>query len=269
MTTFILAVIFGGLVGLLLGALGGGGSILVVPVLIYGLAIPDAQATTMSLVIVGCASLLAATLHYRVGNVELGWSFSISLWGTPGIFLGRFLVTLVPGAIRGAMAVILVIAGALMLRKAGKRIPQGDDLPEPTPRDDAKAFWESQLKMAPIGFIVGLLTGFIGVGGGFLIVPALSLAARLPIKKAIGSSLLSITLNCVISLAYSVFKPSMLESIDWGVVVSFTAAALIAAALASRYSQKFKSANQQRAFALLVLLLGCGLLVDAARKAFF
>ena len=216
MSGALLALPFGLGIGLLLGLVGGGGSILAVPVLVYVLGQPVKAATTESLLIVGTAAKVAAADYARNGRVQIKTALAFGVAGAGGAIAGTALNRLVNGrALLLAFALLLLAAAAAMLRR------QPDP---PKPRGNL-----SLLRVAPTGIGTGVLTGFFGIGGGFVIVPALVLLLGLPITLAVGTSLLVITLTSGAALAAHLAS----GSIDWTIASTFTGAA-IAGALAGR-----------------------------------
>lgn len=176
--TFVLALLFGGLVGLSLGSLGGGGAILVVPALIYGLSLSPKEAVPHALLIVGVTSAYAAMLHWRCGAVRVSTSLMFALTGCVGAYHGAGASRAVSDvALLICLGAVMAVAGSLMLRSARREkiVPET----ERAGRMRLTAF------TLVAGYVVGFLTGFLGVGGGFLIVPALTLVVRVPVKQAI------------------------------------------------------------------------------------
>jgi uncharacterized membrane protein YfcA len=184
--------------GLLLGLVGGDGSILAVPVLVYVLGQPVKAATTESLLIVGTAALVAAADYARNGRVQIKTALAFGVAGAGGAIAGTALNRLVNGrALLLAFALLLLAAAAAML-------PRQPDPPKP--RGNL-----SLLGVAPTRLGTGVLTGFFGIGGGFVIVPALVLLLGPPITLAVGTPLLVITLTSGAALAAHLAS----GSIDW------------------------------------------------------
>ena len=186
----ILAILSGSVVGLLLGATGGGGSLLAIPLLVYVVGVPIQKATALSLVVVGYSALFGAWRAHRHGMVRGLAAVLFSSTGMVGAWLGAHGQHLVSGE------VVLLLFGLLLcgislwilLKVRGQE-------PEKVEEGCAKEFSIGcALKAISIGFGVGLLTGFFGVGGGFLIVPALLFVMGFPMQMAIGTSLLIIAL---------------------------------------------------------------------------
>ncbi len=184
---FTLALILALGIGLVLGFLGSGGSIVTLPVLVHIAGIEPHQAIPVSLAVVGGVSLLGAFLHWRHGNSDLRATALFALAGIPGALLGAQGTAFVPGPVLMLLFAGLMIAvGVVMLRR---------------PAVAGKSHGARTSRCLAAGFLVGVLTGFLGVGGGFLIVPALMLFAGLEPQKAVGSSLPVIAVNCLAGLA--------------------------------------------------------------------
>lgn len=233
----LVAMFLATLVGLSLGALGGGGSIITTPVLVYAAHVPPENAVGMSLVIVGLTSLVGAFLHLRRGNVALKPGVLFSLTGMAGSFLGstgthllsrRMLMLLFAG--------IMLIAGLAMLRTAVLH------------RSESCGAYQC----LAVGFAVGLLTGFLGVGGGFLIVPALVLFAGLDLRIAAGTSLAVIAFNSSMGLLGQL----RFVRIDWTLLSGFLVFALGGMVVGSTLSSRLPESRLRRIFAITVLILG-------------
>jgi hypothetical protein len=176
-------------IGLSLGLIGGGGSIITVPLLVYGLGVEPHAAMGMSLGVVGATSLAGAALHHRQGTVRLRTGFLFAAAGMLGAYFGtRLTYMLSDAALLLTFAALMIVVAIRMLAGAP---PQESGVHRPAPL----------VAILTAGAGVGVLTGFLGVGGGFLIVPALVFFGGLGMKEAVGTSLLVITLNCVAGLA--------------------------------------------------------------------
>lgn len=254
--TIVLAVAAGALIGLSLGALGGGGSILAVPVLVYLLGQPAAQATTGSLVVVGGTSIIGAITARRAGNVLLGRGIAFGLVALGGAVLGaKASVRVPPDVLLASFAALLLVVGGLMgwrqlhrFRTAGTRTTLDDPIITFTPSFACAC--PRAVKVLVTATVVGLLTGFLGVGGGFLAVPALTLALGLPIRYAAGTSLVVITITSAAALA--VRTGSGVQP-DWIPVLLLTGVAAAGAVLGARLAGKVDSARLSAGFTVLVL----------------
>lgn len=212
MSAVVLALLAGAVVGLALGGMGGGGSVLAVPALVYLLGFSPVEATTASLVIVAITTATSLYAHGRDGNVR--WRAGL-LFGAAGLLpavLGGLLAARLPDALlTAAFSVLATVAAAGMLRAR-------DEAPATGGTNTARA--------AGAGAGLGAVTGLLGVGGGFLGVPALVRVVGLPMRAAVGTSLLVITLTSTASLAA---RGGTLSALDWTVVGPFTAAAVLGA----------------------------------------
>lgn len=249
------------LIGLALGALGGGGSILAVPVLVYLLGQSPAQATTGSLVVVGLTSVVGAVAAYRGGNVRLGPGLAFGFIGIAGAVLGAKAATAVPEPVLMALfALLMLLVGALMVRRL-RRHRQGGQGPRPALDDPIVSFGGERgfvcdcpraLKLLVTATLVGALTGFLGVGGGFVVVPALLLAFDLPMPEAVGTSLVVITVTSATAL---VARAGAGATPEWTPVLVLTGVAAVGAILGARIGDRVDTIRLQAAFAVLVLVV--------------
>jgi len=231
--------------GTLLGLLGGGGSIIAVPILVYCLGLETKAAIGTSLIIVGLASLLAAWSHYRKQAVVVPTALIFGATGGLGSFAGSRLAQLVPDVVQLILfAVVMALVALLMLRHKQPAI-EAD-------RDDPKIALPVVLAS---GFGAGLLTGLIGVGGGFIIVPALTILLRMPIRKAIGTSLLIIGINSLVGAISYASKLSVNLSI-----LPFAIATLAAAPVAGRLAHFIPQEKLKFSFAISLLVLSAWML---------
>ena len=250
----LLALPFGLAIGVSLGLVGGGGSILAVPVLVYVLGEPVKEATTASLAIVGTTALVGAADHVRGGGVRVRVALAFGAAGALGALAGTALNRVASGSsILIAFAVVMLAAAYALIRGRGEG--RGD---EAEARGRTLA-----LRVIPAGIGIGVLTGFFGVGGGFVIVPALVLLLGLPMTVAIGTSLLVIALSSASALVAHLAT----GSVDWAVVASFTAAAIAGEIAGSRAGSRLSSARLTQVFA--VLIVGVALFLIAKNVAAF
>jgi len=239
-----LLVLLGAAIGAILGALGGGGAILTVPALVYLVHQSPQNATTGSLIIVGATALTAVISHAHAGNVRWRIGLSFALAGVGGAIGGTALNHLVPGHVLIlSCAGLLLICGALMLRR--KRTTEQP----PENLADRPMSTRALTRTLSAGLVVGFLTGFLGVGGGFVIVPALVVAVGLPMNSAVGTSLLIIAANCATSLA----ARTGISHIDWKIILPFAISAMVAALAGRRIASALPQRAVTHAFAALVL----------------
>lgn len=255
----LIAVPLGLAIGLALGALGGGGSILTVPALVYVLGQDPRTATTSSLVIVGLTSLLALVPHARAHRVRLVQGLLFGALGTAGSLAGSALSASVnPKTLLIAFAALMLVVAALMLRRARRNPQQPGRSIDPTvePMLTLRPFTcvcPRVAKVVVTATIVGLLTGFFGVGGGFALVPALVLALGFPMPVAVGTSLLVIAVNSATALGARLGSGT--GHLDWTVISIFTAAAVIASVIGGRLTSRVNPRHLTTAFATLLVIV--------------
>jgi uncharacterized membrane protein YfcA len=239
------AAISGLATGTLLGLLGGGGSIVAVPILVYCLGLEAKAAIGTSLIIVGLASLLAAWSYYRRQAVVVSTAIIFGATGGLGSFAGSRLAQLLPDAVQlGLFAAVMALVALLMLRHKQPSIEIGSD--------------ETKIALPFVlasGLGAGLLTGLIGVGGGFIIVPALTILLRMPIRKAIGTSLMVIGINSVVGAISYAARLSLNYSI-----LPFAVGTLAAAPVAGQLAHYIPQDKLKFSFAVSLLILSAWML---------
>lgn len=252
-----ISIIAGAVIGLSLGALGGGGSILAVPVLVYALQLDAQSATTASLVIVGITAITAALSHARAGRVDWRAALVFGALGIPASIGGSLLNRAVdPQVLLLAFAALMLLAAGAMYRRSRRSA----EAPTGTPPTGAAQV----ARVVAVALVVGFLTGFLGVGGGFLIVPALVLAMGFGMPTAVGTSLVIISIT---SLAAFVERLGH-GTIPWEVIVPFTAAAVVGSLIGKRLSEKVSGAALTRAFAVLLVLVAGYVAVRAGTQLY-
>lgn len=242
----VLGLILSLAIGLSLGLLGGGGSILTVPVLHYTLGFGAHDAIAASLFVVGITSSVALISHARAGYVRwrTGLVFGIASMATA--FAGGRVGALLPGgALIVAFALVMVAAGVAMLMRARAA---------PRPRTQEPVHVG---RIVAAGLGVGLVTGVLGAGGGFVIMPALMLFGGLAVREAVGTSLFVIALNAFAGLAGSAAH----AHIDVAIVVAVTALAIAGSLLGARIAQRLHAHHLQRAFGWFVLAVAAIILL--------
>ncbi len=230
-------------IGLSLGLLGSGGSIITLPVLVYVARVPAQQAVGMSLVIVGGTSALGTLLNLRQGAIDWRAAAFFSVSGMAGAFVGAKFTHLV------SAPMLMFVFGALML-VAGIRLLRNGAV-------KAAAQECRPVRCLAVGVAVGGLTGFLGVGGGFLILPALVLFAGLEMKPAIGTSLAIIAVNCVGGLVGQL----RYANFDGWLTLVFLLVAMAGMVAGAALTKKLSAAVLRRGFAWCVVLLGVTLVV--------
>ncbi|MGZ5379879.1 MAG: sulfite exporter TauE/SafE family protein [Mycobacterium sp.] len=251
--SFGLALALGGVIGVLLGLLGGGGSILAVPALVYVLGLGIEEAIPMSLIVVGIASAVGAIPKIRVGQVQWRLAAIFAVAGIPATFLGAAIGRHLPQpALLVGFAVVMVVAGIRMLRDNG-------DTGTACKVGDSGINWRRcASRSIPAGVLVGLLTGLFGVGGGFLIIPALVLMLGVEMPIAVGTSLLIIVANSAAGVVSHVSQ----GGIDWSITGAFVGTAILGSLVAGHYGTKLDTRRLQHWFAYLVFAVAAYVLVD-------
>lgn len=261
-----LAIPIGLLIGLSLGALGGGGSILTVPALVYLLGQDTRSATTGSLIIVGITALTGMTTHHRAGRVRVVQGMVFGVLGIAGSYVGSQLSAKVaPDVLLAAFSLLMLVVAALMFarsrRRDGVTQASGVDVgPIIRLRPSFVCACPRAAKVLLTATAVGLLTGFFGVGGGFVVVPALVLVLGFPMPVAVGTSLLVISINSASAL---VARMGHGLALNWALIGAFTAAAIIGSLLGGRVTARLQPRLLSQAFALLLVAVA---LYTAARS---
>ncbi|TVZ83221.1 sulfite exporter TauE/SafE family protein [Streptomyces sp. BK340] len=246
MSAVVLALAAGAVIGVALGALGGGGSVLAVPALIYLLGFTPVAATTASLVIVTVTSATALSAHARDGHVRWRTGLLFAAAGVVPAMLGGALTGRLPaGALTAAFAVVAGTAAVRMLR------PRAASESAVPVRPD---------RAAAAGAGLGAVTGVLGVGGGFLAVPALVSVLGMRMRDAVGTSLLVITVNSLAALA---MRAGTADGLDWAVIGPFAGAAVLGAWDGKRLGAKVSGRALQRTFALVLLAVAAFMMIDA------
>jgi uncharacterized membrane protein YfcA len=243
------------LIGLVLGLIGGGGSILTVPILVYALTLNPVLATAYSLFVVGTTSLVGAVKNMMKGMVDFKTAIIFSIPAFIAVYLTRaFLIPAIPVelfmigdflvtknlAIMLFFAVIMLLASVSMIRNKGKEIDE-----------DSVITYNYPLIIIE-GIVVGGITGIVGAGGGFLIIPALVLLAKLPMKKAVATSLFIIAIKSLIGFLGDVQN---LE-IDWKFLLSFTALSIVGIFIGIWLNKFIDGKKLKKAFGWFVLVMG-------------
>lgn len=277
-------ILLGLLIGLVLGGLGGGGAILTVPALVYVVGQQAQDATTSSLVIVGLTAAVGVLSYRSAGRVRWGMGLTFGAVGLPATWLGSFLNHRVDeNLLLLGFSVLMVLAAVAMVadqsRGASSSTPANGS-PEGTSAvsttsarpsgatarrspgsstsvldrpatAEARTGRPSPAAIVGVALVVGLLTGFFGVGGGFIIVPALVLVLRLPMHQAVGTSLMIVALNSATSLGSRLTTANF----DWAVIVPFTLAAMAATLAGKRVADRLPARQLKLGFAALLILV--------------
>jgi uncharacterized membrane protein YfcA len=252
------------LIGVSLGLIGAGGSILTLPVLVYLFRMPPGIATSYSLFVVGATSLVGAVTNYMKGFVHLRTAFIFAFFSIAStVFTRTILLSAIPDQlfsigdlvitkdllIVSAFAILMILASVFMLRPARQAITAGT-MPE-----------KKIYAISAYGLLVGLVTGFLGAGGGFLLIPALVFFFRMSIRQAIGTSLLIIALNSLSGFV----GDTMMQVIDWQLLLIVTSLAITGLIIGHLISMNIRGEKLRKAFGWFVLVMGIYILL----KEFF
>lgn len=243
------------LIGISLGLIGGGGSILTVPVLVYLFGIDAVLATEYSLFIVGVSSVVGSFSYFKKGLVDLKMSLIFGIPSIISIFITRtYLLPLIPDEliqIKGFLITknifLLLIFAGLMILASYKMIRNNTPINVLENHSD-----KNTLLAAGEGTVVGVLTGLVGAGGGFMIIPALVNLLKISMKKAIGTSLVIISLNSLIGFASSINH----SVIDWKLLVAITFIAVIGIVIGTQLSKRIDGKKLKPVFGWFILAMG-------------
>ena len=240
-------------VGIALGLLGGGGSILTVPLLAYVAGMDAKAAIATSLLVVGVTSAIGAVSHARAGRVQWRTGLIFGAAGMAGAYAGGLLAQFIPGTILLIGFAIMMIATAIAMLRGRKTVEATDSndhrLPVP--------------KILAEGLVVGLVTGLVGAGGGFLVVPALALLGGLPMPIAVGTSLVVIAMKSFAGLAGYLSS----VQINWTVALGVTAAAVVGALLGARLTAIINPDALRKTFGWFVLAMSSVILAQEIHLA--
>jgi uncharacterized membrane protein YfcA len=250
--TLLLVLALSVVIGLSLGVLGGGGSILTVPILVYVAGFEAKEAIAASLFVVGVTSAVSVISHARGGRVMWRTGLIFGAAGMAGAFVGGLLGGHIPGQILLiAFAIMMVATSVAMLRGRKKK------------NDDGAAPVKHELPLGRVlldGAVVGLITGLVGAGGGSLVVPALALLGGLPMSVAVGTSLVVIAMKSFAGLAGYLTTVQL----DWGITLGVTAAAIVGSLIGSKLAGRIPEAALRKAFGWFVLAMGTFVLIQQA-----
>ena len=253
------------LVGISLGLIGGGGSILTVPILVYIMGVNPILATSYSLFIVGSTSLVGAYNNWRNGRVKIRTALLFAISSVTTVFLTRkFLIPVIPELILKIDnfdltkdMLTMVLFAILMLVAAMAMIKNGNKEEDKLSTDDLKVIKLSLPKLLLYGVGIGLATGLLGAGGGFLLIPTLVLLVGLNMKEAVGTSLLIIALNSLIGFLGDLGH----YTIDWVFLGTLTIIAMAGIFVGGFLSKKIEAGKLKKGFGFFVLIMGIYILI--------
>lgn len=256
------------IMGLFLGLTGGGGSILTVPILVYLFKIPPVTATGYSLFIVGTTAFFGSLSYIKSKRVDFKTAFLFGVPSIVGVYSSRTLI--VPALpneifhfstwvftkdllIMTAFAVLMILASYSMIKNSNAKLPPG-------PHKGSLPLWRSLLLIVPQGLSVGVITGFVGAGGGFLIIPALVFLRGLNMRMAVGTSLFIITINSHFGFIGTLRSGS--DTIDWRFLLGIVVLAIVGTFTGSALSSKIDEKQLKKAFGYFVLVMGMFILIQ-------
>ncbi|HEY6503738.1 MAG TPA: sulfite exporter TauE/SafE family protein [Chitinophagaceae bacterium] len=250
------------LIGVSLGLVGSGGSILTVPVLVYLMNTDPLLATTSSLFIVGATSLVGGLRAYSKKIVDFK---AVTEFGIPSIFsifiTRHYLLPAIPdaliiGNISVSKGVFLMVIFAILMLAASFSMIRGKYI-ESQAGETEKERHNSALPLILLGLFVGVVTGLLGAGGGFLIIPSLVLFLKLPMKTAVGTSLLIIAINSLLGFLFSLKE----FEYNWTILLSFTALSIVGLFIGSKLSERITGASLKKGFGWFILIMGIYIII--------
>jgi len=247
--------------GVIMGLVGGGGSILTVPILVYFFKVDAVSATTGSLFVVGFGAMIGAVIHLKQGYVDFKTGFQFALPGLFGVILGRkFLLPMLPDQLLffdeisiSKSTFILIIFSITMIAASFSLL---------RPKVSNIHLQPHLIKLVFQGFFVGSVTGFVGAGGGFLIVPALIIFGKLPLKVAVGTSLVIMSFNSLFGFALSLQS----ELINWALILKVTILGILGLLIGILTSKKIDENHLKKGFGFMILAIGGFILIQQTLK---
>ena len=248
----LLLVPLGAAIGMLVALLGAGGSLVTLPILVGLLGLTPFAATTASLIITGTTAATGLITPARTKHVAWGVGFTLAALGIPAAWLGaKWAANVAPQVLLGGFAIVVALAAVAMLtRSSGNAV--GDQFYGRVLRCPAWTWCRAFeiVRWVLLATVIGLLTGIFGVGGGFLVVPALILIVRLPAHTAVGTSLLVITANSIVGLTARAGAP-----VEWALVAPLAIGGAIGALAGSRWATRLPARHLHKLFTLVLILI--------------
>lgn len=234
------------IMGALLGLMGGGGSILSVPIFIYLMELAEKEAIATSLLVVGTTSLFSLLIYLYKKQVDVRIGAIFSIFSMIGAFIGGYLAKFVPATVLVLLFAVMMVAASFAMLKGRKQTPENTDAHVPSTKD------LPLLKIAAEGIVVGIVTGLVGAGGGFLVVPALVLLSGLPMKRAVATSLMIIVLK-----SYSAFAGYLSHTtIDFSIAFSVIGLSVLGAIVGVLLGSVVSGDRLRKGFGVFVLMMG-------------
>lgn len=251
--------------GITLGLMGGGGSILTVPILVYLFALSPMISTGYSLFVVGTTALIGSIMYIRKGDIDLQAGITFALLSVIGVNVSRgLIIPKIPSVVAhvgsfaltkeilvmATFATLMVVASYSMIKRKKDQKPM-----------EAQPAVRIAL-IATVGLFVGIIAGFVGAGGGFLIIPALVFLAGLSMRIAVGTSLMIIALQSLLGFAGDISRGLI---VDWSLLGTVTAFAVVGIIAGSAVAHKIKEQKLKTAFGWFVLFMGVSILLEQLR----
>lgn len=242
------AALLAAVIGITLGLLGGGGAILAVPVFVYALGVPVKSAVPMSLLVIGAASALGAAQRWHAGHLRPARGLAFGLAAVLGAFVGARIGVLVPERVQLLVFATVVLAASVQMWRSAARAEGAPTRP-------------SRVGAVVVPATIGVLTGIIGIGGGFLFVPALVTLHGIPMREATGLSLMVITMNAFAGFLGYVGH----VAINWALVVPFTVIVAACTLVAGPLAARVDAPTLKRTFAVVLVSIGAFVLFENLR----
>jgi len=240
----LITIIIGALVGTLLGLLGGGGAVLIVPSMVYLLHVDEHVALATALVIVGLNAIVGGAQAYRQGRTHLRTALVFGVSGMLTAYLGARISKLIPGELLLiAFSVLLLVIATFLFRRSNPVNTTASPRP----------VWH----IIAVGTGVGFITGTLGVGGGFLIVPAMVLLVGMPMREAVGTSLIVIAINSAASLLGHLDTP-----FDWWLIGALLIGAIPCVTLSGRFGAYIPADKLRKAFAVFITIVAIAMIAE-------
>ena len=246
--------------GIVLGLFGSGGSILAMPALMYLLGVEPKPAIAMSLGIVAVTAAVSAAGHWRQGNVNLPVTAVFGLFGAAGTYVGARIGVVTPDLVQLVLFSAIMYTAAYRMLRPSAAEPKGHSLVLPGCPGGATVVCLDYVRVGHValhGIVVGMLTGMVGVGGGFLIVPALVLLSGLSMKEAVGTSLVIVVAKSLAGFAGYVGA----IAIDYTLMAGFTGIAILGSFAGTTVSKRLSQAALKKGFAVFLILIASYILV--------
>ncbi len=248
--------------GIVLGLMGAGGSILTIPILVYLFGVPPTLATSYSLFVVGATALVGSIIAIRKGEVNFRTTLSFAIASIIGVNISRsIIIPSIPvtiaqiGSFVLTKETLIMVLFAILMTLASYSM-----IKRKTPHKSIRMqLFKQAVFMAIQGLIVGILVGFVGAGGGFLIIPVLIFMGGLSMKTAVSTSLLIITIQSLLGFGSDIFRGQL---VDWSILTAVATIAIFGIIVGSRFTNRFDEQNLKYIFGWMILIMGITILAE-------